>query len=73
MRVERAASISVAFVDQRGRAGAWERLPADVAELLQHEIDHLDGILMTARATGEDDVAPLSRRAELVNGDRQLG
>lgn len=62
VRVERAASITVAFTDHRGRPLTWEYLPPDRAELLQHEIDHLDGILMTARAASDDDVAPMSRR-----------
>jgi len=66
VRVERAASITVAFTDHRGRPQVWERLPADRAELLQHEIDHLDGLLMTARAASEADVrsgAPTGRFA----------
>ncbi len=62
VRVERAASITVAFTDHRGQRQVWERLPADQAELLQHEIDHLDGVLMTARAASDDDVTPMSRR-----------
>lgn len=62
VRVERAASITVAFTDHRGQPQVWEHLPADQAELLQHEIDHLDGVLMTARAASEDDVMPMSRR-----------
>jgi hypothetical protein len=44
------------------RARRWERLPADTAELLQHEIDHLDGVLMLDRALATE---PASRRTEL--------
>lgn len=61
VRVERAASITVAFTDHRGRPRLWERLPADRAELLQHEIDHLDGVLMTARARTEADTSSGTR------------
>ena len=50
VRVQRHVSISVRFVDEQGRQQLWERLEADLAELLQHEIDHLDGILATDRA-----------------------
>ena len=42
-RVERHASISVEFTDDNGDRVLWEDLPTDVSELLQHELDHLDG------------------------------
>ncbi|MCP5025607.1 MAG: peptide deformylase [Actinomycetia bacterium] len=66
VRVERHASISVRHQTQRFETVERERLPADMAELLQHEIDHLDGVLMTARAGGPDSVVPMARRAELI-------
>lgn len=70
VRVERAISVTVEFTDHRGRRCRWDRLPADLAELLQHEIDHLDGVLMTDRAAAEGDIAPLSARAELIDTQR---
>ncbi|MGD0306879.1 MAG: hypothetical protein ABSC71_18795 [Candidatus Acidiferrales bacterium] len=45
-------------------------VPADVAELVQHEVDHLDGILMTARAWGADVVRPIRERDALVGEAR---
>lgn len=60
VRVSRAARIRVAYQDD---GGVPQRVEADgdLAELLQHEIDHLDGILAVDRA-----VAPhaLMTRAE---------
>jgi peptide deformylase len=45
-------------------------VPDDVAELVQHEVDHLDGILMTARAWGADVVRPIRERDALVGEAR---
>ena len=49
VRVRRHAEITVRYQDERGAA---RELTAenDLSELLQHEIDHLDGILATDRA-----------------------
>src|SRR5436190_8541078 len=63
VRVRRHRSISLAFRDDALRPRAWTRLPADLPELAQHELDHLDGVLMTDRGLAE---APAARRAELV-------
>jgi peptide deformylase len=49
VRVERAAQIKVAYTDERGAQQTLEA-EGDLAELLQHEIDHLDGILAVERA-----------------------
>ena len=45
VRVQRHRSISLTYRDERGREREWLNLPPDLAELLQHEIDHLDGVL----------------------------
>lgn len=70
VKVERAASITVDFTDHLGRRCRWARLAADLAELLQHEIDHLDGVLMTDLAAGEGDIAPMSARTQLIENNR---
>jgi peptide deformylase len=70
VRVRRRASVTVRFRDLEWREHTWERVPADVAELLQHEVDHLDGVLMTARAYGDDAVRPISERDALVGAAR---
>ena len=50
-RVERHESISIDYVDERGKRKEWLELARPESELLQHEIDHLDGILAVDRAT----------------------
>ncbi len=50
--VRRHASVSVEFVNERGETMLWEELDRSVSELLQHEIDHLDGVLSLDIATG---------------------
>lgn len=50
VRVRRHRSISVRFTDGEGRAQEWPRLDPATSELLQHELDHLDGILAIDRA-----------------------
>jgi peptide deformylase len=53
VRVQRAYRVTVRYQDL---AGVTQVLEADgpLAELLQHEIDHLDGVLALDRATGVD-------------------
>jgi peptide deformylase len=63
VRVERASSISVRFVTEDGRTEHWQGLPRDLSELLQHEIDHLDGVLTLDRAVPADRTAPDHRDA----------
>jgi len=61
VRVRRHASISLAFDDEQGVRRHWERLGRTESELLQHECDHLDGILATDRAEGPEPI--ISREA----------
>jgi peptide deformylase len=70
VRVRRHRSVSVAYRDLAGRARLWERLPPDLAELVQHELDHLDGVLMSDRAEGADAVRDMAQRAALVDAAR---
>lgn len=49
VRVSRAAQIRVDYLDDRGLQQTVEA-EGDLSELLQHEIDHLDGILAVQRA-----------------------
>jgi peptide deformylase len=49
VRVERARSLTLSFVNESMQARRLERVSSDVAELIQHELDHLDGILLTDR------------------------
>ena len=47
VKVRRHASISLTFLDEQGALQEWERLGRAESELLQHELDHLDGVLAT--------------------------
>jgi peptide deformylase len=62
MQVERSREIVVRYQDLRG---AWQETRADedrnLSELLQHEIDHLDGILAVDRIT---DIRTMCTREE---------
>jgi peptide deformylase len=49
VRVERAVQVKVAYTDEHGTPQTLEA-EGDLSELLQHEIDHLDGILAVERA-----------------------
>jgi len=66
VRVRRFCSISISYQDENGRRRQWERLPPDLSELMQHEIDHLDGILMTGRAIDETSIRSITERDSLV-------
>jgi peptide deformylase len=62
VRVRRSVEIKVAYEDEHGTT---HELVAknQLAELLQHELDHLDGILATDRAV---DVRALAMRSEML-------
>ena len=70
VRVRRHSSISIRYRDHEFRSRHWNHLPPDLSELVQHEIDHLNGVLMTDLAEGDGAVQPLSRWAELVGAER---
>ena len=70
VRVRRHRSVSLRYRDLAGRARQWERLPPDLAELVQHELDHLDGVLMSDRADGDDAFRDGAARAALVDALR---
>jgi peptide deformylase len=70
VRVRRHSSISITYRDHEFGVRHWNQLPPDLSELIQHEIDHLNGVLMTDLAEGENAIEPLSRWAELVGAAR---
>jgi peptide deformylase len=53
VRVQRAYRVKVTYVDLAGRKHTVDA-EGELAELLQHEIDHLDGVLMVDRPEGLD-------------------
>ena len=60
VRVERAHSIRVTYTDLAGRTHTLDA-EGELAELVQHELDHLDGVLMVDRPAGLD---PFCLRSE---------
>lgn len=48
--VERSVQISMTYHTVSGDLVEWNELAPDLSELMEHETDHLDGILMTDRA-----------------------
>lgn len=50
VRVRRVKSLSLEYVDEQGSVKQWREMDQASAELLQHEIDHLDGVLAVDRA-----------------------
>ncbi|KNC47917.1 polypeptide deformylase [Thecamonas trahens ATCC 50062] len=56
VRTQRAVSISVTFQDADGVTHTAQALPPALSELLQHELDHLDGVLALDKAIRDDGV-----------------
>ena len=56
VRLERARSISIHFQNERGEHRDWDNLDTATSELLQHEIDHLNGVLAIDRAIDKDSI-----------------
>lgn len=54
VKVARHDSISMRFQDENGAPHEWSQLSFELSELLQHEMDHLDGILAVDRAIDKD-------------------
>jgi peptide deformylase len=54
VKLQRHQSVSIHFLDERGHRHEWLRLNQATSELLQHEIDHLDGILAVDRAVDRE-------------------
>ncbi len=49
VRVRRHRRVTINYTDENWQPQSWS-LTDDLSELLQHEVDHLDGILCTMRA-----------------------
>ena len=70
VRVLRHRAVSVDYQDEQGRARHWRIRSDSLSELIQHEIDHLDGVLMLARAIDDDSIRPASERQQLIDPGR---
>ncbi len=49
VKVKRHKELTIKYLDENGQSQEW-KMKDDLSELLQHEYDHLDGILCTMRA-----------------------
>ena len=56
VRVRRARSISLDFLDASGRPQSWRDLKEAESELFQHELDHLEGVLAIDRLVDAESV-----------------
>jgi peptide deformylase len=56
VKVRRNSSIDIEYQDELGNRQEMKKLGRAESELLQHEIDHLDGILATERAIEVKDI-----------------
>jgi len=72
VRVTRAYRASLTYQDLEGESHSME-LEGPMAELLQHEIDHLDGILAVDRASGLDPFAFRSEWEKLHDPSERYG
>ncbi len=68
VKVRRAARVTIAYQDLTGAERSWQ-LEGDLSELLQHELDHLDGVLAVARAVDGSSFA-LRSQAHHTSYDR---
>jgi peptide deformylase len=50
VKVKRFVSVTLNLQGEEGQEHIWEHLDRSVSELMQHEIDHLDGVLAVDRA-----------------------
>jgi len=67
VKLRRHASISLRYQDRAGAEKAWAELAPAESELLQHELDHLDGVLAIDHALDRN--ALVSR--EVFEQDRE--
>ena len=75
-RVERHKEVKIKFIDIDGNQQKWNTLDMATSELLQHELDHLDGVLSIDRAINSSkakkqdiDVSQIDRNEFVTNMD----
>jgi len=61
VRVRRHHSISISYRDEQWKEHVWSDIDQPTSELLQHELDHLNGVLAIDLAITKEDV--ISREA----------
>ncbi|MEE9320373.1 MAG: pyridoxal-phosphate dependent enzyme [Granulosicoccus sp.] len=68
-QVSRNCHIDVRYTDESGHERHWLNLPEELSELVQHEIDHLNGVLMTSHTNDIHSERPIDERDQLI-GER---
>ena len=68
VRLRRHRSVSLEYTDREGRRQSWQDVEVATSELMQHEVDHLDGVLLVDRA--EDAGAMVAREVFERDPDR---
>ena len=56
VKVQRYTSVCIKYRDIYGNEQTWENMDRSQSELLQHEIDHLHGIMAIDRAVDKDSI-----------------
>ena len=56
VRVRRHLHVDLRYNDEKGEVVTWPAVDQAVSELLQHEVDHLDGVLAIDRALDRESV-----------------
>jgi len=57
VKLKRFKSISIEYINENdGNVEQWLNIDQSVSELLQHEIDHLDGVLAVDRALDKESI-----------------
>jgi len=56
VRLKRNLNVDVAYLDEKGSPQIWTGVEKSVSELIQHETDHLDGILAVDHALDKDSI-----------------
>jgi len=68
VRVARRHAVCVRYTDEQGKVRTWEGIDLPTSELIQHETDHLDGVLALDRALDRESI--ISREAFAQDPDR---
>jgi peptide deformylase len=69
VRVRRHASIDITYLNSDGEERQWKNIDKATSELLQHELDHLNGILMVDRFESNPNREPHTIMREDYNKD----
>ncbi len=56
VRLARHSHVDLAYQDEKGMLRRWGSVEQSVSELLQHEVDHLDGVLAIDRALDRNSI-----------------